>query len=232
MSTRFQRPFPVTSEKEHNSPLTVLRSNGNKRFDTGNYLQKRDPERVILPLAMQHPRLSSTSFDTGYYGHYQGHWLSATAFLVNSTGNATVKAIASSAIDTLATVMAAWKVKYGVDGYLFPYAVLCPSARHGRRVMRIVPPSVAPVQKSHLPCPAAREQPYVPEHHPGARAVGMTPWCGISCSLAVGQSRESSMFQCGPAQWRAHIRHGPVLHSSTSEEYSPDWDGGHTRCVL
>ena len=28
----------------------------------------------------------------GYYGHYQGHWLSATAFLINSTANATVKA--------------------------------------------------------------------------------------------------------------------------------------------
>ncbi len=31
----------------------------------------------------------------GYYGHYQGHWLSATAFLINSTANATVKASAA-----------------------------------------------------------------------------------------------------------------------------------------
>jgi DUF1680 family protein len=56
-----------------------------------------------------------------YYGHYQGHWMSATAFLINSTGNATVKAHAAKAVDTLATVMEAWKAKYGYDGYVFPY---------------------------------------------------------------------------------------------------------------
>jgi len=57
----------------------------------------------------------------GYYGHYQGHWLSATAFLVNSTGNATVRAAAAANVASLAAVMRAWKGKYGVDGYLFPY---------------------------------------------------------------------------------------------------------------
>ena len=57
----------------------------------------------------------------GYYGHYQGHWMSATAFLYNSTGNATVKKLAAENVDTLAKVMAAWKAKYGYDGYLFPY---------------------------------------------------------------------------------------------------------------
>ena len=30
----------------------------------------------------------------GYYGHYQGHWLSATAFLYNNTGNETIRATA------------------------------------------------------------------------------------------------------------------------------------------
>ena len=57
----------------------------------------------------------------GYYGHYQGHWLSATSFLINSTANATIKARADAAIDVLASVMAAWTAKYNVDGYLFPY---------------------------------------------------------------------------------------------------------------
>jgi len=58
----------------------------------------------------------------GYYGHYQGHWLSATSFLINATNNASVKAAADAAIDVLADVMAAWKGAYGYDGYLFPYA--------------------------------------------------------------------------------------------------------------
>ena len=57
----------------------------------------------------------------GYYGHYQGHWMSATAFLYNTTGNATVKAAADRNIEVLASVMEAWKGKYKVDGYLFPY---------------------------------------------------------------------------------------------------------------
>ena len=57
----------------------------------------------------------------GYYGHYQGHWLSATSFLINATGNATVKTHADAAIDLLTTVMAAWKATYGYDGYLFPF---------------------------------------------------------------------------------------------------------------
>ena len=57
----------------------------------------------------------------GYYGHYQGHWMSATAFLYNTTGNATIKDAAARNIAVLADVMAAWKSKYNVDGYLFPY---------------------------------------------------------------------------------------------------------------
>jgi DUF1680 family protein len=57
----------------------------------------------------------------GYYGHYQGHWMSATAFLYNTTANATVKAAADKNIAVLASVMEAWKGKYKVDGYLFPY---------------------------------------------------------------------------------------------------------------
>lgn len=57
----------------------------------------------------------------GYYGHYQGHWLSSTAFLVANTGNETVKARANEVLKTFESVMQAWKAKYGYDGYLFPY---------------------------------------------------------------------------------------------------------------
>ena len=57
----------------------------------------------------------------GYYGHYQGHWLSATAFLVNATGNKTVAAAADGVMRVYEDVMGAWKAKYGDDGYLFPF---------------------------------------------------------------------------------------------------------------
>ena len=56
----------------------------------------------------------------GYYGHYQGHWLSATAFMYNTTSDAAVRAAANANVAALAEVMEAWKAKYGVDGYLFP----------------------------------------------------------------------------------------------------------------
>ena len=78
----------------------------------------------------------------GYYGHYQGHWLSATSFLINASGNATVKAHADAAIDMLASVMAAWKATYGEDGYLFPFSPVVWDrllAGHGARPYYSVP---------------------------------------------------------------------------------------------
>ena len=78
----------------------------------------------------------------GYYGHYQGHWLSATAFLVNASGDAAVRARADAAIDVLAGVMAAWRAKYGVDGYLFPFSPVVWDrllAGHGARPYYSVP---------------------------------------------------------------------------------------------
>ena len=47
--------------------------------------------------------------------------MSATAFLYNSTGNATVKEAAEKNVAVLASVMEAWKGKYKLDGYLFPF---------------------------------------------------------------------------------------------------------------
>ena len=41
----------------------------------------------------------------------QGHWMSATAFLFNTTGNETIKAAAAKNVAKLAAVMAAWKAK-------------------------------------------------------------------------------------------------------------------------
>ena len=42
----------------------------------------------------------------------QGHWLSATAFLVNATGNATVAAAAARVVAVYAAVMEAWRARY------------------------------------------------------------------------------------------------------------------------
>ena len=47
--------------------------------------------------------------------------MSATAFLFNTTQNQTIKQAAADNVATLAKVMAAWKGKYGYDGYVFPY---------------------------------------------------------------------------------------------------------------
>ena len=48
-----------------------------------------------------------------HYTYYQGHWLSATAFLVNATGNATVAAAAERVVEVYASVMEAWHARYG-----------------------------------------------------------------------------------------------------------------------
>ena len=37
----------------------------------------------------------------GYYGHYQGHWMSAMAFLYNTTGNETVKQVGARTYSSL-----------------------------------------------------------------------------------------------------------------------------------
>lgn len=59
----------------------------------------------------------------GYYGHYLGHWLSATAFLINGTRDEAVRKKADGIIHALNLTMEAWRRKYGEehDGYLFPY---------------------------------------------------------------------------------------------------------------
>jgi len=60
----------------------------------------------------------------GYYGHYLGHWLSATAYLVNNTGDAEVKRMSEEVVRSLASCQDAWETRYGADegnGYLFPY---------------------------------------------------------------------------------------------------------------
>ena len=61
-----------------------------------------------------------------YFGHYQGHWLSATAFLINGTRDegvrTKVRTKADDIIFALEATMDAWAAKYGAehDGYLFP----------------------------------------------------------------------------------------------------------------
>ena len=61
----------------------------------------------------------------GYYGHYQGHYLSGSAMMYNNTGDARIQTKANKLIAEMAKVQAAWAGKvdsYGVpaDGYIFP----------------------------------------------------------------------------------------------------------------
>jgi len=57
----------------------------------------------------------------GYYGHYQGHWLSGTAMMYNSTGDQRVKDKSAAIVSALADVQQAWSAVPGATGYLFPY---------------------------------------------------------------------------------------------------------------
>lgn len=50
-----------------------------------------------------------------YYGHYLGHWLSATALLINGTDDAAVRSKADGVLKTLNATMTAWRVKYGAE---------------------------------------------------------------------------------------------------------------------
>ncbi|KAK3239640.1 hypothetical protein CYMTET_50452 [Cymbomonas tetramitiformis] len=54
---------------------------------------------------------------------HEGHWLSATAFLYNNTGDSAVRAKAAKLVATLHQCMVEWAKKYGqgMNGYLFPY---------------------------------------------------------------------------------------------------------------
>jgi len=60
----------------------------------------------------------------GYYGHYQGHYLSACAMMFQATGDSRIKAKADGLVSAMAKVQGAWSGKtdfYGVPsgGFLF-----------------------------------------------------------------------------------------------------------------
>jgi hypothetical protein len=57
----------------------------------------------------------------GYYGHYQGHYLSATAMMFNATSNIAVKNKARAIVAALAEVQQAWATVPGANGYIFPF---------------------------------------------------------------------------------------------------------------
>jgi DUF1680 family protein len=57
-----------------------------------------------------------------YFGHYLGHFLSATAMSAASTGNAAIKAKGADIVNTLAQVQEAFSAKgQGYVGFLYPY---------------------------------------------------------------------------------------------------------------
>jgi hypothetical protein len=57
-----------------------------------------------------------------YYGHFLGHYLSATALAFANTGNASIKARADSVVNTLAKVQTAHTAN-GEPGLIFPFDV-------------------------------------------------------------------------------------------------------------
>lgn len=58
-----------------------------------------------------------------YFGHYLGHWLSATAQLSNATGDGAARAAGARVVAVLARVQDAWSAAGApyATGYLFPY---------------------------------------------------------------------------------------------------------------
>lgn len=59
-----------------------------------------------------------------YFGHYLGHWLSATAMLASQehlADSAAAREASAAAVARLAQCQAAW-TSVGHDGYLFPYS--------------------------------------------------------------------------------------------------------------
>ncbi len=63
--------------------------------------------------------------NNGYWGHYLGHYLSATAMLTNNTGSSEAREAGATVVATLATVQGAWTALGDpYMGYLFPYSIL------------------------------------------------------------------------------------------------------------
>ena len=61
----------------------------------------------------------------GYYGHYQGHWLSAMAFLYNNTLRDDIKQRGADFVAMMARAQDAWGARYPSEkGYLFPYDIV------------------------------------------------------------------------------------------------------------
>lgn len=64
--------------------------------------------------------------NNGYWGHYAGHYVSATAQLCNATGDAGACARNAEVVATLARVQAAWTARPEpeYEGFLFPYSIV------------------------------------------------------------------------------------------------------------
>ena len=58
-----------------------------------------------------------------YYGHYLGHWLSATAMVVEVSGSAAAVAKNAEIVKGIAAVQDAW-TGIGMAGYVFPYSIV------------------------------------------------------------------------------------------------------------
>ena len=58
-----------------------------------------------------------------YWGHYLGHWLSATAQQYEATGRTAIRDKAAAVVAELAVAQQAWG-KTGQPGFLFPYSMV------------------------------------------------------------------------------------------------------------
>jgi len=61
-----------------------------------------------------------------YWGHYLGHWLSATAQIYASTGNTSIRDKAADMVSYLGQIQDTWTATGdpAYDGYLYPYSII------------------------------------------------------------------------------------------------------------
>ena len=124
-ATLVLRPFNLSSVRL----AAASRFDQMERFNTDFLLSLEDDRLACLYAGAAN--LSTTCVPYGhprYYGHYLGHWLSATAFSIASaaapSAAAAVRNKSAAIVATLAEAQAAWSALGGRHvGYLFPYSL-------------------------------------------------------------------------------------------------------------
>ena len=139
----------------------------------------------------------------GYYGHYQGHFLSATAMLINTTQNSDVQKKANVLIDALAASQAAWAKRYPTeDGYLFPYDIV--AWRYLNRTLPYprMPVYSVPFYTVHKLLAGLLDQHNL-AHHPKAldMAMRLASWCYRYALNAIASGGETLWQDILGTEW-------------------------------